>query len=213
MDDYSRQRQNMVTEQLERRGLQDARLLQAFLTVPRHMFVPEEYRQYAYDDQPLPIDYHQTISQPYIVALMTSLLELSEEDRVLEIGTGSGYQAAILSRLSKEVHTIEIIPGLYESARRLLLELGYTNIQCHPGDGSLGWTPAAPYDAIVVAAAAPTVPQELFDQLGEGGKLVTPVGGGDYQELHIWSREEGRLNRRKSIGVAFVPLRGEHGWK
>lgn len=203
----------MVHDQLEIRGLRDERLLSAFQVVPRHLFVPFEYRVYAYDDSPLPIGFNQTISQPYIVGFMIELLELTGIERVLEIGTGSGYQAAILACLSKEVHTIEIIPDLYNAAENRLLGLGYTNVFCHHGDGSPGWSISAPYDGIIVAAAAPTVPGILLDQLQEGGRLVLPVGGRDYQEIFILRKTEKTFKLRKSIGVAFVPLRGEWGWK
>ena len=203
----------MVGNQLEFRGLRDSRLLAAFRSVPRHLFVPGEYRHYAYDDGPLPIGFGQTISQPYIVALMTNLLELDGPERVLEVGTGSGYQAAILSHLAADVHTVELIPNLFVQAEKLLNELGYQNVHCHLADGSLGWLAAAPYEGILVTAAAPSVPRELLDQLADGGRLVLPVGDRNYQELEIWRKKHGECNKRSSIGVAFVPLRGERGWK
>ena len=177
------------------------------------MFVPGEYRYYAYDDCPLPIGYGQTISQPYIVALMTHLLELEGSERVLEVGTGSGYQSAILSYLAAEVHTIEFIPNLFVQAENLLDELGYQNVHCHLADGSLGWLAAAPYGGILVTAAAPSVPKELLDQLADGGRLVLPVGDRNYQELEIWSKKHRECKKKSSIGVAFVPLCGERGWK
>jgi len=213
MDEYASDRTRMVQEQIERRGLIDERLLVAFKSVPRHLFIPREYRHYAYDDGPLPIGFDQTISQPYIVALMTNLLELIGDEHILEVGTGSGYQAAILSQMGKDVHTVERIPALYTRAENLLKGLGYQNVHCHLADGSLGLSSDAPYGGILVTAAAPSVPQELLAQLAEGGRLVLPVGGGGYQVLEIWRRENGILKCRSDIGVAFVPLRGERGWK
>ena len=203
----------MVRRQIAARGLRDPRLLSAFEDVPRHLFVPEEYRHHAYEDGPLPIGFGQTISQPYIVALMTHLLELTGRERVLEVGTGSGYQAAILSHLAAEVHTVEVVPELSAQAERILFELGCQNVHCHVADGSLGWPDAAPYDGILVTAAAPSAPQPLLCQLAEGGWLVLPVGDRGYQELEIWQKAGGEFSRRTSLGVAFVPLRGEHGWK
>jgi protein-L-isoaspartate(D-aspartate) O-methyltransferase len=213
MEDYESDCKQMVRDQLMMRGLLDPRLLSAFESVPRHLFVPQEYRQHAYADGPLPIGFNQTISQPYIVAFMTHLLELTGRERVLEVGTGSGYQAAILSHLAAEVHTLEIIPELAAQAERILSELGCQNVHCHLVDGSLGWAEAAPYDAILVTAAAPSAPQTLLSQLAEDGRLVLPVGDRGYQELEIWQKVNGEFSRRTSLGVAFVPLRGEHGWK
>lgn len=213
MDAYESDRKEMTRRQIAARGLRDPRLLAAFESVPRHLFVPEEYRQRSYADGPLPIGHEQTISQPYIVALMTHLLELTGRERVLEVGTGSGYQAAILSRLAAEVHTVEIVPELFAQAERTLSELGCANVHCHLADGSLGWAAAAPYDGILVTAAAPSAPQMLLDQLAAGGRLVLPVGGLGYQELEIWRKENEEFKRKSSLGVAFVPLRGEYGWK
>ncbi|MBV6465130.1 MAG: Protein-L-isoaspartate O-methyltransferase [Anaerolineales bacterium] len=213
MDAYESDRKEMTRRQIAARGLRDPRLLAAFESVPRHLFVPEEYRQRSYADGPLPIGHEQTISQPYIVALMTHLLELTGRERVLEVGTGSGYQAAILSRLAAEVHTVEIVPELFAQAERTLSELGCANVHSHLADGSLGWTAAAPYDGILVTAAAPSAPRALLDQLAEGGRLVLPVGGLGYQELEIWRKENEEFKRKSSLGVAFVPLRGEYGWK
>jgi len=213
MDAYESNRKEMAQRQIAGRGLRDPRLLSAFEAVPRHLFVPEEYRQHAYADGPLPIGYGQTISQPYIVAFMTHLLELSGSERVLEVGTGSGYQAAILSHLAAEIHTVEIIPELAAQAERILSKLGCQNVHCHLADGSLGWTNAAPYEGILVTAAAPFAPQTLLSQLAEGGRLVLPVGDRGYQELEIWRKVNGEFTCRPSLGVAFVPLRGEHGWK
>lgn len=213
MDAYESDRKEMINRQIAGRGLRDPRLLAAFEAVPRHMFVPEEYRHYAYEDGPLPIGHHQTISQPYIVAFMTHLLELTGREHVLEVGTGSGYQAAILSHLAAEVHTVEMIPELFAQAEKVLSELGCANVHCHLADGSLGWAEFAPYDGILVTAAAPSVPQTLMSQLAEGGRLVLPVGDRGYQELEIWRKVNGEFKCRPSLGVAFVPLRGEYGWK
>ena len=213
MDAYESDRMEMANRQIAGRGLRDPRLLSAFEFVPRHLFVPEEYRQHAYADGPLPIGYGQTISQPYIVAFMTHLLELTGRERVLEVGTGSGYQAAILSHLAAEVHTLEIISELAAQTEKTLSELGCANVHCHLADGSLGWTDAAPYDGFLVTAAAPSAPQMLLDQLAEGGRLVLPVGDRGYQELEIWRKVNGEFTCRPSLGVAFVPLRGEYGWK
>jgi protein-L-isoaspartate(D-aspartate) O-methyltransferase len=177
-------------------------------TVPRHRFVPEELIGSAHDDRPLPIGRNQTISQPYIVALMTELAGLSPDDRVLEIGTGSGYQAAVLSVLVKKVYTIEILDELSLRAREVLRELGRDNIEFRVGDGYRGWPEAAPFDAIVVTAAPPRVPQPLVDQLAQGGRLVIPVGTG-YQELLVIEKTPEGLVRRRSIPVRFVPMVGE----
>ncbi len=210
--DYARERQRMVEQQIVKRGLADGHLLSAFVNVPRHWFVPEDYRYLAYDDGPLPIGHGQTISQPYIVALMTSLLNLQGEERVLEVGTGSGYQAAILGYLTQEVHTIEFVPELAQQARQTIWETGLRNVFCHVGDGSGGWPPEAPYNGILVTAAAPVVPQVLLEQLTEAGKLVLPVGGRGLQELEVWERVEKGFTHQVISGVSFVPLRGKHGW-
>ena len=212
MDRFDRERKRMITNQLERRGLHDTRLLAAFETVPRHLFVPEEYRYAAYDDSPLPIGFNQTISQPYIVALMTDLLRLTGAERVLEVGTGSGYQAAILGRLAGEVHTIEFVPELAATADKLLKELGIDNVHCHVGDGSLGLLETAPFDGILVAAAAPKTPKVLLAQLDDGGRMVIPVGGRGMQNLEVWKRDGEEFTSRIETAVAFVPLRGEQGW-
>ncbi|GAB4504806.1 MAG: protein-L-isoaspartate(D-aspartate) O-methyltransferase [Anaerolineales bacterium] len=211
-EEYEQQRQRMVAEQISRRGLNEPRLLSAMRTVPRHLFVPPEYRLSAYADGPLPIGFGQTISQPYIVALMTHLLQLQGDERVLEVGTGSGYQAAILGKLAHEVHTIEFLPELAESAAQLLSTLGMENVHVHVGDGSLGWPSNAPYAGILVAAAAPQAPQALLEQLAEGGRLVVPVGGQGFQELEVWERKGNRYQSNSVLSVAFVPLRGQQGW-
>ena len=212
MSKFERARKQMVKSQIVRRGLRNERLLAAFESVPRHMFVPEEYRYAAYDDSPLPIGFSQTISQPYIVALMTSLLKLKGDERVLEIGTGSGYQAAILGMMAEEVHTVEYLPELATNADKLLKELGLDNVHVHVGDGSLGWPETAPYKGILVAAAAPQVPKTLLDQLEEGGCLILPVGGRGMQNLEVWEREGNSFKSEVETAVAFVPLRGEEGW-
>ncbi len=212
MDEHLSERKRMVAEQLAARGIHDLRVLMAMETIPRHCFLPPEEQTWAYSDGPLPIGHGQTISQPYIVALMTELLALRGRERVLEVGTGSGYQAAILAKLAAEVHTVEIIPELAREARRILKRLHLTNVHVHIGDGSLGWPPAAPYDGILVAAAAPDVPQPLLDQLADGGRLVIPVGGRGFQELQLWKRKGNTFRQERNISVSFVPLRGEHGW-
>lgn len=212
MNKFERARKRMVKTQIMRRGLRDERLLAAFESVPRHMFVPEDYRYAAYDDSPLPIGFSQTISQPYIVALMTDLLKLKGQECVLEIGTGSGYQAAILGRMAAEVHTIEYLPELATNADKLLKKLGLDNVHVHVGDGSLGWPESAPYQGILVAAAAPQAPQALLDQLEEGGRLILPVGGKGMQNLEIWEKIGEKFVNSIETAVAFVPLRGEEGW-
>ncbi len=203
----------MVEGQIRRRGIRDDRILQAFEEVPRHLFVPEQMRYMAYEDMPLPIGREQTISQPYIVALMTSLLSLQGNERVLEVGTGSGYQAAILSRLAAEVETVELIPELAEHAAQLLRKLGYGNVHVHVGDGTLGWPPGSPYPAIIGTAAAPRVPPPLLDQLEEGGRLVLPVADQHQQLLKVITRNGNDYDEHVAIAVAFVPMRGRHGWE
>jgi protein-L-isoaspartate(D-aspartate) O-methyltransferase len=216
MDDetyYANLRNQMVSEQIVSRGIQDGRLLDALRHVPRHWFVPEEYANIAYTDGPLPIGLGQTISQPYIVALMTELLELQGEENVLEVGTGSGYQAALLALLAHQVHTIERHEALAEKAEKVLMRLGLRNVVVHVGDGSLGLPQYAPFGAIMITAAAPHVPQPLFDQLDEGGCLVLPEGGAGGQMLDRWRKLDGEYNQEHITPVAFVPLRGQHGWK
>jgi len=212
-EEYSQERKRMVAEQIAIRGLRDPRLLAAMEAVPRHRFVPSDHLNWSYADGPLPIGFGQTISQPYIVAFMTDALHLTGSERVLEVGTGSGYQAAILGQLAAEVHTVEFIPELSAQAEKVLQELGFTNIHIHSGDGSLGWPEAAPYDGILVAAAAPSLPQPLMDQLAEGGRIILPVGSRGFQQLEIWERRGKKFKHEASIPVAFVPLRGEHGWR
>jgi len=212
-EEYSQERKRMVVEQIASRGLRDPRLLAVMEAVPRHRFVPSDHLNWAYADGPLPIGFGQTISQPYIVAFMTDALHLIGSERVLEVGTGSGYQAAILGQMAAEVHTVEFIPELAAQAERVLQELGFTNVHVHSGDGSLGWLEAAPYDSILVAAAAPRLPQPLMDQLAEGGRIILPVGSRGFQQLEIWERRGKKFKHEASIPVAFVPLRGEHGWR
>jgi len=210
---YINERWRMVEEQIAGRSIQDQRLLEVMRSVPRHCFVPAEYRHLAYADGPLPIGSGQTISQPYIVALMTQALQLNDEDRVLEIGTGSGYQAAILAHLAGEVYTIERHKGLARRAADTLEELGLTNVTVHIGDGSLGLPQYAPYQAIIVTAAAPRVPQTLLEQLDDGGRMVIPVGGQMGQYLEYWVRRGTRYTQDALVPVAFVPLRGKLGWE
>jgi protein-L-isoaspartate(D-aspartate) O-methyltransferase len=208
----SDERSRMVEHQIRARGITNPRLLTAMREIPRHLFIPPPYNTSAYEDAPLPIGNGQTISQPYIVALMTELLDPRPEDHVLEIGAGSGYQAAILSKLVRHVTTIERIPGVADLARRNLAELGLKNISIIVGDGTLGYPGHAPYDGIIITAATPEIPQPLIDQLAVGGILVAPVGSRDIQELVTLTRTEIGIARASHGGVRFVPLIGEHGW-
>ncbi len=201
-------REKMVETQIKSRGVKDERVLSAMLKVERHRFVPEAYESQAYSDQPLPIGEGQTISQPYIVALMTELLELKGDEKVLEVGTGSGYQAAILAELAKEVYTIEIIETLANSSKELLLRLGYKNIHVKVGDGYLGWPEVAPFDAIIVTCAPDHIPKPLLEQLKEGGRLVVPVGTYS-QELKKVVKRSGKIETTDVIPVIFVPMTGE----
>jgi protein-L-isoaspartate(D-aspartate) O-methyltransferase len=216
MDDeqsYTAARYAMVEHQLLQRDIIDPRVIQAMYLVPRHRFVQPEHRNFAYNDGPLPIGHNQAISQPYIVAYMTQLLRLIGDEKVLEVGAGSGYQAAILSCLAREVHSIERHSGLANSASRLLAELGYANVSIHIGDGSVGLPGYAPYHAILVTAAAPRVPQALLDQLELNGRLVIPVGERGAQYLEMWERQKDGLTCQTDLPVAFVPLIGQFGWK
>lgn len=212
-DDRSVERQRMVFEQIARRGVRNPSVLAVMEKIPRHLFVPAEELSWAYADGPLPIGHGQTISQPYIVALMTELLALTTHAKVLEVGTGSGYQAAVLGELAGEVHTVELIPELAIKATEILSSLGYTHILVHLGDGSMGWKEAAPYDGILVTAAGPIIPPPLLEQLAEGGRLVIPVGGRGGQALEVVQRNGNKFMHEVNIPVAFVPLRGEYGWK
>jgi protein-L-isoaspartate(D-aspartate) O-methyltransferase len=211
-DSYRADRLRMVRNQIEGRGIRDPRVLQAMHDVPRHLFVPSERRHLAYVDGPLPIGGGQTISQPYIVALMTELLELSGDERVLEVGTGSGYQAAVLSKLAEKIYSLERIPELAEQARVRLSDLGSSNVEVHVGDGSEGLPDHAPFDGILVTAAAPRVPEALKEQLADGGVLVLPVGSRAGQILERWRREGDLYRAEKIAPVAFVPLIGSQGW-
>lgn len=202
------ERARMVREQMEERGIRDRRVLDAIRAVPRHLYMPEAMRQHAYMDSPLPIGHRQTISQPYIVALMTEALAPKKTDRVLEIGTGSGYQAAVLARLVDHVYTIEIVPELARTAEAALKSQGVTNVTVRAGDGYKGWPEHAPFDAVILTAAPPEIPQALLDQLKPGGRLVAPVGEtGAVQELILYEKERSGKVRRRSLGeVRFVPM-------
>lgn len=207
-DIYSKLRERMVVEQIESRGVHNKLVLDAMRKVPRHLFIPSAYIDLAYDDAPLPIGEDQTISQPYIVALMTELLGLKGGEKVLEIGTGSGYQAAILAGIAKEVYTIEIIPSLAGSAKERLEKMGYKNITVRCGDGYIGWEEHAPFDGIIVTAAPVQIPQPLIDQLAIGGRLVIPVG--DYfQELVLVTKTKEGIKKQNVTPVRFVPMTGE----
>jgi len=206
-------RQRMVDEQIQGRGIRNPRVLEVMRQIPRHRFIASEYWEGAYADTPLPTGFGQTISQPYIVALMTSLLHLQGDGTVLEVGTGSGYQAAILSHLARQVHTVEVYPDLAERARRCLAELGITNVRVHVTDGSTGLPEWGPYQGILVTAAAPETPMPLLEQLAVGGRLVLPVGNRQGQNLQLWERMPVGWEMDEIAPVAFVPLRGKFGWK
>jgi protein-L-isoaspartate(D-aspartate) O-methyltransferase len=208
LDRFNTQRARMV-EEIQARGIADTAVLEALSRVPRHLFVPLPARPGAYSDTPLPIGHGQTISQPYIVALMTSLLEVKPGDRVLEIGTGSGYQAAVLAEMGAEVWTIEIVAPLGQQARRTLDELGYRGVRTRIGDGYQGWPGEAPFDAIVVTAAPPSIPQPLLDQVAVGGRVVLPVGEAWQDLLVLTKRPDGSFKRRSVLPVRFVPMTGE----
>ena len=212
MMDFSIPRERMVADQLVRRGIRDPRVLAAIGKVPRHRFVDEALSSRAYGDYPLPIGERQTISQPYMVALMTEALELSGHERVLEVGTGSGYQSSILAELCSKVYSVERIKSLADRAIRRLDELGYYNILVRVGDGSLGWSEEAPFDAVLVAAAAPTVPETLLTQLGVGGRLVMPVGDAYSQVLRKAVRREEGICWTDLGGCVFVKLIGDRAW-
>lgn len=199
------ERKEMVLKQIQGRGVKDPRVLWAMRTVPRHLFVPEKYSKEAYADRPLPIGHDQTISQPYIVAYMTEALGLKGDERVLEIGTGSGYQAAVLSVLVSEVYSIEILEPLAEEAARRLKELGYENVEVRCGDGYLGWPDKAPFDAIIVTAAPPEIPRELVKQLKVGGRMVLPVGVGSQDLIRVTKTQSG-IRKENLLPVRFVPM-------
>jgi protein-L-isoaspartate(D-aspartate) O-methyltransferase len=215
MSPYPRadERKIMVERQIAARGIHDPRVLAALLEIPRHLFIPPPYDRAAYDDNPLPIGNGQTISQPYIVALMTELLHLKPTDNVLEIGAGSGYQAAIISQLVQRLTTIERIKTVANLARTNLNYIGIDNVMVIEGDGTLGYPDNAPYDGIIITAATPKVPQPLIDQLADGGTLVAPVGERDVQELITIHKQGRSIIQESHGGVRFVPLIGQHGWE
>jgi protein-L-isoaspartate(D-aspartate) O-methyltransferase len=210
---YDRLRHEMVEKQIDARGISDVRVLAAMRTVPRHLFVSEALMDQAYSDFPLPIGEQQTISQPFIVAEMTQALQLTPEDRVLEIGTGSGYQAAILAHIAYRVYTIERIHSLYVKTRRLFDKLGYHNIVTRYSDGTTGWKEESPFDAIIVTAGAPEIPAVLVNQLAMGGRMVIPVGNQHSQDLIRLVREKSGIQQTNLGGCRFVKLVGEHGWR
>jgi protein-L-isoaspartate(D-aspartate) O-methyltransferase len=212
-DSYAQMRTEMVETQIRKRGIQDPGVLRAMATVPRHGFVPEQFKQLAYTDEPLGIGEGQTISQPYIVAAMTAALCLQGTEKALDVGTGCGYQAAILSVLCKEVFSIEYRPQLAREAADRLQRLGFTNVHVHTGDGSLGLKESAPYDAILVAAAAPKIPEPLREQLADGGRLIVPVGAEDHQHLVLVTRRGNQYTTERREGCRFVPLLGRYGWQ
>jgi len=212
MEPYQVERDRMVDQQIANRGVKDTKVLEAMRQVPRHVFLPEDAHPYAYIDSPLKIGSGQTISQPFIVALMTEMLDVEQTHRVLDVGTGSGYQAAILAELAAEVHSIERHPELADKARSTLKTLNYSNITVHEGDGTRGLAAHAPFDRIIVAAAAPSVPEALLDQLGQGGRLVIPVGGRHSQRLEVWDKKDDGFQKSTHTSVVFVPLIGQEGW-
>jgi protein-L-isoaspartate(D-aspartate) O-methyltransferase len=210
---YAELRDAMVEAQIRKRGIEDERVLRAMGSVPRHEFVESHWKNVAYTDEPLPISGGQTISQPYIVAVMCAAVHLQGMEKVLEIGTGCGYQAAVLSCLAREVHTVEYREELASGARERLQRLGHRNVQVYCGDGSQGLEAFAPYDAIVVAAAAPHVPEPLVRQLAEGGRMIVPVGGEGHQVLLLLTKHGEKLSSERREPCRFVPLLGRHGWK
>ena len=209
---YEHKRHEMVRQQIEARGISDPNVLAALRKVPRHLFVGEALRDQAYGDFPLPIGEQQTISQPFIVAEMTQALELTKNDRVLEIGTGSGYQAAILAQIVYRVYTLERIRALFVQARKLLDKLNYHNIVMRCADGTKGWEKESPFNAIIVTAGAPTIPEVLIEQLAEGGRLVVPVGDQHSQDLIKITKDQGEIHQTNLGGCRFVKLVGEYGW-
>lgn len=212
MIDFSRARLRMVEEQIVSRGIKDPKLISAMKKIPRHLFVEEALQNQAYNDSPLPIGEKQTISQPYMVALMTEALELTGKERVLEIGSGSGYQTAILAELSSEVFSIERIRSLAIRARKLLFELGYFNVEIKIFDGTFGWFEKSPFDGIIVTAGAPDIPKPLYDQLAMGGRLVIPIGDTYSQDLFKITKTEEGMKRENLGGCRFVKLIGRYGW-
>lgn len=210
---YQRQREAMVKNQIEARGVSDPKVLAAMRRVPRHLFVSEALMDQAYNDHPLPIGEQQTISQPYIVAMMTEALQLDEDDRVLEIGTGSGYQAAVLAEIAYRVYTIERNRTLYQNARKIFEKLGYYNIIPKYADGTMGWREESPFDAIIVTAGAPEIPKPLVDQLATGGRMVIPVGSSFSQKMVKLVKEERGMHQSELGGCRFVRLVGQYGWR
>ena len=209
--DYTNERLDMVNDQIKARGIKDKRVLEAMVKVPRHLFVPEPYTKNAYEDTPLPIGLDQTISQPYIVAFMTEALMLKATDKVLEIGTGSGYQAAILAEICDSVYTIDIFKQLADRAEQTLNKLLYKNIRVKHGDGFQGWPEYAPFDAIIVTCAPSDIPRPLQDQLAEGGRMIIPVGNSGIQQLILLVRKNGRIMQESVLPVRFVPMINEKG--
>ncbi|MBN1182595.1 MAG: protein-L-isoaspartate(D-aspartate) O-methyltransferase [Bacteroidales bacterium] len=212
-DEFYRQRRLMVEYQLVARGIKDSLVLKAMEMVERHKFVPDEYLSYAYDDQPIPIGEGQTISQPYIVAYMTEVLQLDSSKKVLEIGTGSGYQAAVLAEICKEVYSVELIESLSLNAKSVVEKLGYRNIFFKTGDGYKGWVEHSPYDAIIVTCSPSKIPESLTEQLAENGKLIIPVGADYIQELVLVEKKNGELTQQKVLPVRFVPMLNQDGTK
>ncbi len=212
-DSYRIERESMVENQLKKRGIHNSRILEAFRKVPRHQFVPGNLRAEAYTDGPLPIGEGQTISQPYMTAIMTQSSEVAPGDRVLEIGTGSGYQSAILAELGTEVYTIERVPELLEQARERLRKLHYDKVQIRMGNGTLGWEEEAPFDIILIAAGAPEIPGPLLDQLALQGRLVIPLEEGFSQVLYVVRKTHKGFHKERGERCSFVPLIGEYGWK
>lgn len=212
MSDFRKERRHMVKTQLISRGITDKDTIGAFKSVPREAFMPKKYRYSAYQDHPAPIGSGQTISQPYMVALMTQSLSLKKDDTVLEVGTGSGYQAAILAKICRKVYGVERFPHLAKKAKHSLENEGIENVQIKEGDGTIGWPKHAPYDAIVVTAAAPRIPEPLVKQLKEGGRLVIPVGSMNSQSLIRATKKDQKLEKESICGCVFVPLVGKFGW-
>lgn len=206
--DFAARREQMVQQQIKRRGVHDERLLNVLRLIPRHLFIPDKYRPAAYEDTPIPIGFNQTISQPYIVAFMVEMLHLEGNEKVLEIGTGSGYETAVLAQLCKSVYSIEIVPELASRSAELLQTLGYGNAHIRCGDGYAGWPEQAPFDAIIVSAAPSQIPEYLVDQLSPGGRMILPLGVFDQTLLYLYKDAEGKIHREQSLSVKFVPMTG-----